>query len=111
MRIDKSVVGDVVLLRISGSIAYTDAPLLKTTLHRIIREGRKNIVVDCRDMDSLNSKALASLLSVYKQVKGGGVAFANPNPHVSEILRSTHLDDLFEIHGSVNEAIESLKSA
>lgn len=110
MRIEKSVMGDVVLFKISGAITFNDVHTLRTNLKRVTKEGKHYIVVDCTDMDSINSQALASFLSVYKSIQDkGGVAFANVNTHVQRIFNSTHLDDLFQIYPSVTEAVEGVK--
>lgn len=110
MRIEKSVSGDVVLLKISGAISFNDVHTLRTNLKRVTKEGKNYIVVDCTDMDSINSQALAAFLSVYKSIEeNGGVAFANVNPHVQRIFHSTHLDDLFHVYPTVTEAVEGVK--
>ncbi len=110
MRIEKSVVGEVALLKISGAITFNDVHTLKTSLKRLLKEGKDKIVVDCTNMDSINSQALASFLSAYKSMpETGVVAFANLNTHVLRIFTSTHLDDLFTIYPTVTEAVEAIK--
>ena len=109
MRIEKTLAGNVVLLKITGAIAFTDVSTLRTTLHRIAREGNKNIIVDCSSMDSMNSLALATFLAAYKAMKDGRVVFAHANPHVVRILHSTHLDDMFPLYTTVEQALDATK--
>ncbi len=105
MRIEKKSQGDLVLLKVSGSISYMDTSTLKTTLHRLANEGKRKIIVDCKEMDSLNSPALGAFLKTYKSLKDGVIAFANVNPHVKKVFQDTQLDSMFRIYDSVEEAM------
>jgi anti-sigma B factor antagonist len=108
MRLEKTAIGDVVLLKVSGSISFTDTPTLKSALHRIAKEGKSKIVVDCCAMDSLNSRALSIFLSAYRSLNDGVIAFANANPHVTQVFHTSKLDDIFPLFPSVDEAVASL---
>lgn len=110
MRIEKTALGEVALLKISGSISFSDVSTLKTTLHRIIKEGKTKIVVDCEKMDSLNSRALATFLAAYKSLQGGTIVFAKANEHVTKIFHTTNLDTLFPLYDSIEAAVEAVRS-
>lgn len=109
MRLEKTAVGEVALLRVSGTISFSDISTLKSTLSRVVREGKNKIVVDCKQMDSLNSKALAIFLSAYKSLEGGTIAFASANDHVSRIFHTTNLDTMFPLYDSVESAVNAVK--
>ena len=111
MRIEKQTLGEMVLLKVSGSISFNDTSTLKSLLHRLAHEGKKKIIVDCQEMDSINSQALATFLSAYKAVKDGVIVFANVNPHVERVFRSTHLDTMFPLYETVQAAVEAIKPA
>ncbi|MBD3268191.1 STAS domain-containing protein [bacterium] len=110
MRLEKTAKGDIILLKVSGSISFSDTSTLKSALHRIAREGKNKIVVDCADMDSLNSRALSIFLSAYRSLNDGVIAFANANPHVTQVFHTSRLDDIFPLHSSVNDAVESVQA-
>ncbi|MFH1743917.1 MAG: STAS domain-containing protein [bacterium] len=105
MRIEKMDRGDVVILRLSGSIGYEDISTLRTTLNRLVQKGRIQFVIDCEGMDSLDSSALATFLSTYKRVKGGSMSFVHLSPHVDRVFRETHLDQVFRICPTMEEAM------
>lgn len=109
MRLEKTSVGDIAVFRVSGTISFSDISTLKSALHRVMREGKNKIVVDCKQMDSLNSKALAIFLSAYKALGGGTIAFASANDHVSRILHTTNLDTMFPLYDNVEIAVDSVK--
>ncbi len=106
MRITKKVSGDVVMLKVSGSISFMDTSTLKTMLHRLTVEGKKNIVVDCKEMDSLNSVALGTFLKAYRSMSQGNIVFANANPHVQKVFHDTNLDTIFPVYATVEEAVD-----
>ncbi|RJP35330.1 MAG: anti-sigma factor antagonist [Candidatus Omnitrophota bacterium] len=111
MRIIKKTQGDVVMLTVSGAISFMDTSTLKTMLHRLAHEGKKKIIVDCKEMDSLNSIALGIFLKAYKSMQEGSIAFANVNPHVQKVFHDTNLDSIFPLYNSIEEALDFYKHA
>lgn len=109
MLLQKKSVGDVALLKVSGSVAYTDEHTLKSALHRIENEGKKKVVVDCAGMDSFNSNALSTFLKAYRSLKEGQIVFANLNPHVRKVFETCNLDTVFQLYNTVDEALEAIK--
>lgn len=109
MQLQKKSMGDVALIKVSGSIGYMDESTLKSALHRISNEGKHKVVVDCEKMDSLNSNALSTFLRAYKSFKDGRIVFVNANSHVKKILQTTNLDTLFPLYDSVDAALEAMK--
>ena len=108
MRMEKTIQGDVALLKVTGSISFSDISTLKSALNRLVREGRKKFGVDCTDMDSLNSRALATFLSAYKLLEDGTIAFAHLNEHVTRIFHTTNLDNMFPLYDTVDDAIAAI---
>lgn len=110
MRLEKTAKGNVILLKVSGTITFSDTATLKSALHRIAREGKNKIVVDVGEMDSLNSRALSIFLSAYRSLNEGIIAFANANTHVAQVFHTSKLDDIFPLYKSVDEAVTSISS-
>lgn len=108
MRLEKMVKGDVVLLKVSGTISFNDTSTLKSALHRIAKEGKNKIIVDCAEMDSLNSRALSIFLSAYRSLNNGIISFANVNPHVTQVFHTSKLDDIFPLHKTLEDALRDL---
>nr|HPO09130.1 STAS domain-containing protein [bacterium] len=79
-------------------------------LHRLIAKGKTRFLIDCQDMDSLDSSALATFLSTYKRIKNGEIAFVHLSPHVDRVFRETHLDQVFPIYTSTEDAMATLGS-
>ena len=105
MRLEKMDMGDVVVLKLSGSVGYEDVSTLRSALNRLVQKGKTQFLIDCQGMDSLDSSALAAFLNTYKRVKGGNILFVHLNPHVARVFRETHLDEVFRICPSMEDAM------
>lgn len=105
MRMEKVDVGDVVVVKLFGNIGYEDVSTLQTALHRITAQGKNQLLIDCKDTDSLDSSALTAFLYTYKRVKGGSIAFVNLSPHVDRVFRESHLDEIFRICTNMEDAM------
>ncbi len=110
MQLQKKNVGDVALLTITGTISFNDESTLRSALHRIAKDGKHKVVVDCAKMDSLNSHALSTFLKAHKSFKEGKIAFANLNPHVRKVFETSNLDTVFKLYDNVDDALEQMKA-
>jgi anti-anti-sigma factor len=59
-----------------------------------------HLVLDCSNVEYLNSTALSVLLGVHKRLRavGGRLVLANLHPLVAEVFAVTRLDTVFELH-------------
>ncbi|HOE10038.1 MAG TPA: STAS domain-containing protein [bacterium] len=111
MQIEKVEKGNTVVLRLTGRVGFEDVSTLQTTLNRLIAKGTTRFLIDCQGMDSLDSSALATFLSTYKRIKNGRIAFVHLSPHVDHVFRETHLDEVFPIYSSAEDAMATLGGA
>jgi len=73
--------------------------------------GIKNVVLDLHKTDYYGSSALGIFMKFWKRVRerNGRMAFCNVSAHEKDILQFTHLDHLWQICSSRNEALEAVK--
>lgn len=71
-----------------------------------------NLVLDFSHVEFFGSSFIEVLFRVWKrlQQRGGGFALANVSAYCLEVLKTTHLDTLWPVCGSVEEAATLLKS-
>ncbi|HVJ67026.1 MAG TPA: STAS domain-containing protein [Caulifigura sp.] len=69
-----------------------------------------NMVLDFSDVEFFGSSFIEVLFRVWKrlQQRGGGFAVANVSTYCLEVLRTTHLDSLWPVCDSVEEAAKRL---
>ena len=88
-----------------------DSQEFSDLLHKLLDEGKKNVVVDLAEVKFMNSSGLGMLISGFTTMKNGGGAFklANATEKINSLLVITKLITIFEHFNSVDEAVESFK--
>lgn len=71
----------------------------------------RSLVIDFGNTDYYGSTALSFFVKLWKRVSlnGGKMAFCNVSPHEVEILNLTHLDTLWDLCSSREEAVKSVQ--
>jgi len=72
--------------------------------------GKPKIVLDFARVSHMSSSALGMLITLHKRVreKGGELRLAEIERKIYEVFVITRLNEIFDIHGSVEEAVSSL---
>ncbi len=80
-------------------------------IHKLLDEGKKNIVVDLSGVKFMNSSGLGMLISGYTSVKNsdGKFAIAGATEKINSLLVITKLITIFDSYKTVDEAVESFK--
>jgi len=70
-----------------------------------------NLVLDFSDVEFFGSSFIEVLFRVWKrlQQRGGGFALANVSIYCHEVLKTTHLDSLWPVCATVEDAVKRLK--
>ncbi len=99
------------LLRFVGDLDSTNAEATSGQMLELLGEGVTTIVADFSRLRYINSTGLGALLFVNKKFKESGGVFkvANVNENVLEIIEIIGADQLLEIHGTLDEAIGSIR--
>jgi anti-sigma B factor antagonist len=84
---------------------------LSNALHKLLDEGKKNIVLDLDGVTVLNSSGFGILVASYTTVKNGGgdLKLAKISTKIKGVLSITKLNQIFEQYSTVEEALESFK--
>ena len=101
---------DGITLLIPGERLDTiDGPKLKDIVKEISREGGVKLVIDMEKTLFLDSSGCGGLVSSLKTLSNnnGEMRIARPNPKCLEILKLTRLHRVFEIHDSLESAVQS----
>jgi anti-sigma B factor antagonist len=81
----------------------------KERLVGLIEGGRAKIVVDLSLVEFIDSSGLGALVSLLKRIgRGGEIAICGLQTPVATMFRATRMDKVFQISGSVDEAVETL---
>jgi len=105
--IEKEIVGDVVVLHMSGQMREIGADALREELDKLTEGGYYKLVFDLGDVSFISSTGLGQMMRAFRTAKsnGGYVRVANPQPLVEEVFRFTKLHTLIGIFPTVEEAL------
>ncbi len=107
--IEKEING-VTVLKLSGRVTLgEESNQLRTKIKEILGEGKKRLVLDLGEISYIDSAGLGTLVAGYTsaQSQGAGMKLANLTKRFREQLNITKLVTVFEVYGSVEEAIKS----
>jgi anti-anti-sigma factor len=98
--IPERVTGTVIVLEPLGRMVLSEDPTdtaLKESVAAQLRKGRRQFVVDLRQVSQMDTSGLTTLVAAYIAVRKqeGRIALVNPPKRVRELLRVTRLDTLF----------------
>lgn len=94
--IDVTHVNGRVVVAVSGEIDLDTAPVLQTTLEAL--EATNHIVIDCANVEFIDSTGLAVLLRQSSRAKesGGALFLRRPSPPVERLVTFCCLEHLLE---------------
>lgn len=94
------------IVTLSDSDADAGADGSPTALHwrlrGLVMEGASLVIVDVSDLDQISSTLLAALLDTHRvcRRRGGGVVIRHASRKMTDVLRRTGLDRVFEVEAA-----------
>jgi anti-sigma B factor antagonist len=116
--VDEQKEGNLLVLTIKDScLNYSSTDTLKPAMKDIIQQalgrGRKNFVVNMRSVGVVDSCGLSVLISLKKQIEGGGgkLALVGLNGMIQRLFGVTRLDKAFPTFETQESALTALLAA
>jgi len=105
--ISKDLIGHVLVVHVSGDLDVYTAPQLKEALADTLAADGAALVLDLSKVHFIDSTALGVLVAALQQSRahGGELSLVVDDPHLLKIFRITGLDKVFQIFGSVDDAL------
>jgi anti-sigma B factor antagonist len=101
--------GPVYLLDVSGRLTSFEVGALRDSVSRLLKQGRKNIILNLSGLHYLDSSGIGELARIYVIVvkESGQLKVVGLTPKVEEILRITQLYQVFPEFPSEEAALQS----
>ena len=108
MKVEK--IEGITILATDERLDNFDGPKLKEAAEKLAQESGLRLVLDIAKTRFIDSTGLHTLLSLRKimTMNQGEIKIASPTRRVLETFELTRLDRIFEIHDSVESAVNSL---
>jgi anti-sigma B factor antagonist len=97
------------VVAVAGEIDVYTSPLLQERLVEVLRDGFPSIVLDLSAVTFLDSTGLGVLITGLKRCRSaeGDLVLVTAQPNVLKVLEITGLNDVFKVHDSVDDALDS----
>jgi anti-sigma B factor antagonist len=101
--------GPVSLLDVSGRLTSFEVGALRDSISRLLKQGRKNIVLNLGGLQYLDSSGIGELARIYVTVvkQSGQLKAVGLSPKVEEILKITKLYQVLPEFPSEEAALQS----
>jgi anti-sigma B factor antagonist len=114
LKFEERRVGDVSIVDLSGRITLGEGSgTVRGAIKELVTSGRKQILVNLRNVSYLDSAGLGELVGAYATVTstGGEIKLLHPQAKVHDLLQVTKLYTVFIAFDDEAEAIRSFASA
>src|SRR6185369_9593233 len=97
---------DHLVLEVGGEIDVYTAPKLRERLVEMVNSGHRHVVVDLNRVEFLDSTGLGVLVGAHRRLRAreGSLNLVCPHERLLKVFRITGLDNVFDIHRSVEDA-------
>ena len=112
MKIKTSEKYEAVIIELKGNVmGGEDTKDFNDTLHKLVDEGKTNLIVDLSGVKFMNSSGLGMLIGGLTTMKKaeGHFKLANVTDKIESLLIITKLITIFETYDSVDKAVESFE--
>jgi len=101
--------GNVALVDVSGHLTFFEVHALSESVQSLLREKRNNILLNLSELNYLDSSGIGELARIYVAVvkQGGAMRVVGLAPRVEEILKVTHLSQVFQEFPDEQTALRS----
>jgi anti-sigma B factor antagonist len=101
MKLTQEIIGDVVVLRLSGQLTGgPDADAVRDRVAAALAQGFRKLLVDLAEITWVNSTGLGILISAHLAAAqpGGRILLIRVSRRIESIFAITRLSTVFEIH-------------
>lgn len=100
--------GHYLVIRLNGVVDSVVAADLEKSLLAILKDHTEHLIVDCADLQYINSAGLRVFLLMAKQTQTQQVlAFCNLSKEVHLVFTTIGFDRILNLHATLSEAVEA----
>lgn len=102
--------GSVTILDVKGRLAFGEESVrVRDMITDLLSKGRKQILLNLRDVAYIDSMGLGSLVGTLATVRkqGGDLKLLNVNDRLTDIMQITRLYNVFDTYIDEREAVKS----
>ena len=111
MKLSHEIYDDAVVVSINGELTADDLEPFRRLVQERLDAGTRDFVLDVAETEFIDSKGLETILWLQETAgeRLGQLRLSAPSENVGKILQVTRLDNQFDTHKDVDEAVKSLR--
>ncbi|MBW2056748.1 MAG: STAS domain-containing protein [Deltaproteobacteria bacterium] len=108
MKVSTVLTDGAAIVSVHGEVDLYSSPGLRQEIVQWAQKRIRSLIVDLGGVTYMDSSGIATLVEGFQLTKtyGGRFSIASPGPAIQEVLRFAHLDRIFHIFGTVEEALK-----
>lgn len=108
MKIQATSQGDIQVIELEGELDFHSSPELRSRLGELTNKQAAKILIDLKKVDYMDSSGIATFVEAFQKTKrySGRLILAELTPTVRGVFEIAKLESIFEIAGSVKEALD-----
>jgi anti-sigma B factor antagonist len=101
--------GPISIVEVAGRLTSLEGGTLRNSIAQLLKEGRKQIVLNLNGLEYLDSSGIGDLVHTYMTVikRGGEMKVVGLSERVEEILKITQLHQVFQEFQDEQSAVQS----
>ena len=106
--------GKIAIIELKGSlVGDDDTDALRDMVGDFIEQGNKCLIIDLARVNYMNSSGIGSLIAAHASYarNNGQVRLVGISKNVQNLFVITKLIDVFEVHDTMEDAVQSLMSS
>jgi anti-sigma B factor antagonist len=114
LKITNSETDGVAVLTLDGRIVLgEETNKLRESVKNLVSQGKKNVVLDMKNVTMIDSSGLGALVTAYSSAKtaGASVRLCNLGAHFNQLLQITRLLTVFEVCKTEQDAVRSFEKS
>jgi anti-sigma B factor antagonist len=82
---------------------------IRDGINKVFENSNSKVIIDLKGVEYIDSSGFGCFLSVMKTARNnyGILKFANPEPRVSELFETLHLNTVFQIYSDIDTCLRS----
>jgi anti-anti-sigma factor len=82
---------------------------IRDEINKVFDNSNSKVIIDLKGVEYIDSSGFGCFLSVMKTARNnyGILKFANPEPRVSELFETLHLNTVFQIYSDIDTCLRS----
>jgi len=95
----EEIAGDHVKVVLSGEVDIYTSQELKENLYRVVESNKKNVIIDCKELNYIDSTGLGIFVGALKKAKQyeKKIKIINLKDNIKKLFIITGLDKIFEV--------------